>query len=89
MRLALFFLFLGRFISETNSLQEVLESDFLRRTELVVEGFVDTEACYSAIELSVAHKEGDRRMDAESYVAVDSSVQLQHFGLSVSRKLRR
>jgi hypothetical protein len=68
MRLALFFLFLGRFISETNSLQEVLESDFLRRTELVVEGFVDTEACYSAIELSVAHKEGDRRMDAESYV---------------------
>lgn len=30
--------------------------------------FVDTEACYSAIEESVANKDGDRRMDPESYV---------------------
>ncbi|KAG7341516.1 hypothetical protein IV203_023468 [Nitzschia inconspicua] len=44
------------------------ENDVLRRTELVVEGFVVTEACYSAMEESVANNEGDRRMDAESYV---------------------
>jgi hypothetical protein len=68
MRLAVILLFVGRFICETNCILDGLENDFLRRTELVVEGFVDTDACYSAIELSVANKEGDRRMDAESYV---------------------
>ncbi len=30
--------------------------------------FVDTEACYSAIEESVVDKDGDQRMDPESYV---------------------
>lgn len=42
-----------------------------RNAEVVVDGFVDTEACYSAIEASVSTKveeTGDRGMDAESYV---------------------
>jgi hypothetical protein len=68
MRIALVLLYVGQFVSETDGLLEGFANDFLRRTELVVEGFVDTESCYSAIELSVAHKEEDRRMDAESYV---------------------
>jgi hypothetical protein len=67
MRRALFFL-LGLCVPVVNGLMDDFESDVLRRTELVVEGFVDTESCYSAMELSVANKEGDRRMDSESYV---------------------
>ena len=43
-----------------------------RNAQVVVEGFVDTEACYTAMESAVATKAaetGDRRMDGESYVS--------------------
>jgi hypothetical protein len=43
-----------------------------RNAEVVVDGFVDTEACYTAMESAVIKKAtetGDRGMDAESYVS--------------------
>ena len=39
-----------------------------RRTSLSIGDFVDTEACYSAIEGSVADRDGDQEMDPEAYV---------------------
>mmetsp|Transcript_6108 Transcript_6108/g.11303 ORF Transcript_6108/g.11303 Transcript_6108/m.11303 type:complete len:941 (-) Transcript_6108:286-3108(-) len=44
------------------------ENEVLRRAELVVDGFVDTNSCYTAIENSVVGKD-DQRMDAQSYVS--------------------
>ena len=44
------------------------ESINFSRTSLEVGDFVDSEACYSAIEDSVIDKDGDRRMDPEAYV---------------------
>lgn len=56
-------------VSSVNGLWNHFDNDVLRRTNLVVEGFVDTKSCYSAMESSVANNnEGDRRMDSENYV---------------------
>ncbi len=40
----------------------------LSQASLSIGAFIDTEACYSAIEGSVANKVEDKRMDPESYV---------------------
>jgi hypothetical protein len=67
MKLTLFSLILfGGILSIQSALD--FDNDVLRRTELIVDGFVNTEECYSAIDASVANKEGDQRMDSESYV---------------------
>mmetsp|Transcript_23963 Transcript_23963/g.56591 ORF Transcript_23963/g.56591 Transcript_23963/m.56591 type:complete len:926 (+) Transcript_23963:271-3048(+) len=39
-----------------------------RRASLSIGDFVDTEACYSAIEQSVVDRDGDQKMDPEAYI---------------------
>jgi hypothetical protein len=64
-------LILGLLLDTTRGFLTDFDDVTLRRTELVVDGFVDTAACYGAIEASVAENMdngGSRRMDADSYV---------------------
>jgi hypothetical protein len=42
--------------------------DIFTRAQISVDGFVDTEACYSAMESSISDKDGDRKMNQEDYV---------------------
>ena len=44
------------------------DSVVLGQGNLSIGDFIDTAACYSAIEGSVANKDGDKKMDPESYV---------------------
>ena len=45
-----------------------VQSDIFTKAKISVGNFVDSEACYSAIEYSVSDKDGDQRMDQEAYV---------------------
>lgn len=45
-----------------------VHGDPVSGSSLTIGEFVDTEACYSAIDEAVADKVGDQRMDPESYV---------------------
>ena len=44
------------------------DSVVLGQGNLSIGDFIDTAACYSAIDRSVANKDGDKKMDPESYV---------------------
>jgi len=52
------------FFVATGEYQSVIFS----RASLLIGDFVDSEACYSAIEKSAVDRDGDRRMDPEAYV---------------------